>query len=66
MKDLMSAICLDFMHRGEGALCYLAQTRLCLWGVTVAGGRVIQNSSISLWGIRNKISEIRKIAPSHP
>ena len=32
MRDLMSVICLDFMHRGEGALCYLAQTRFCLWG----------------------------------
>ena len=32
MKDLMSVICLNFMHRGEGALCYLAQTHFCLWG----------------------------------
>ena len=50
MKDLMSVICLDFMHRGEGALCYLAQTRFCLWGVTVAGEGVIQNSLMSLGG----------------
>ena len=25
MKDLMPVICLNFMHRGEGALWYLAQ-----------------------------------------
>ena len=53
MKDLVSVICLDFMHRGKGALCYLTQTRFCLWGVTVVGGHscgggVIQNSLMSL------------------
>ena len=37
MKDLMSVICLNFMHHGEGALCYLAQTSFCLWGVTAVG-----------------------------
>ena len=55
MKDLMSVICLNFMHRGEGALCYLAQTRFCLWEVTVVGGGgVIRNSLMSSGGSGRK------------
>ena len=52
MKDLMSVICLNFMHRGEGALCYLAETRFCLGGSQVG---VIQNSLMSL-GVRKTMS----------
>ena len=52
MKDLMSVTCLNFVHRGEGALCYLAQTGFCLWGITAGG--VIENSLMSCGGSGRK------------
>ena len=52
MKDLISVICLDFMHRGEGALCYLAQTRFCLWGSQLLGGHSKQFNVLRVSGIK--------------
>ena len=61
MKDLMSMVCLNLTPRSEGALCYLAQTLFCLWGVTDGG--CIQNSLMSLGrGVRKKRPHTRKIA----
>ena len=42
MKDLMSVICLNFMHRGEGTLRYLAQALFSLWGSQLGGGHLKQ------------------------
>ena len=51
---LLSMICLNFMRRGDGALCYLAQTLFYLSRVTVWG--VIQNSLMSLGGQEENVS----------
>ena len=70
MKDLMSAIRLNVMHGGKSALCHLAQTRFCLWGVTVVkggGGGECHSEQFNVLGaVRNKMFQIRKIAQAHP
>ena len=65
MKDLKSVISLNFMHHGEGALCYLAQTLFVDGGGGGDCWGVIQNSLMSL-GVRKKMSQSRKICNGSP
>ena len=44
----MSVMCLNFMYRGEEALCCLAQTLFCLWGSQFEGGGGVTQNSLLL------------------
>ena len=51
------------MHRGEGALCYLTQTRFCLWRSQLGRGH---SKQLNVFGGQEENVSNKENCPSPP